>query len=66
MVISTQNITCPKRSVACGFLKCSAKPVGPGATLFFLRPEKSHTLTDWSNEADTNKSSVGWNCAHMT
>ncbi|KAF9408069.1 hypothetical protein HW555_012131 [Spodoptera exigua] len=41
-----QLLSATLRSVACGFLKCSARPVGPGATLFFLRPEKSHTLTD--------------------
>ena len=34
-----------------------SNPEGPGATFFFLRPEMSHTLTVWSREADTTRSS---------
>jgi hypothetical protein len=29
-------------------------------------PEMSQTLTVWSSDAETIRSSDGWNCAHMT
>lgn len=31
-----------------------------------LLPVVSHTLTVWSSEAETIKSSFGWKAAHMT
>ena len=33
----------------------------PGETFFFLSPEISQTLTVWSREAETMRSSDGWN-----
>ena len=38
----------------------------PGGMFFLRRPEMSQTRTVWSNEADTTRSSFGWNAAHMT
>ena len=38
----------------------------PGETFFFRNPEISQTLTVWSREADTIRSSDGWNWAHIT
>ena len=38
----------------------------PGATDFLRRPPMSHTLTVWSSDAETTKSSLGWNIALMT
>ena len=35
-------------------------------TAFFLSPEMSQTRTVWSSDADTIKSSFGWNCTDMT
>ena len=43
----------------------SSKVIDVGAECFFRRPEMSQTLTDWSSEAETMRSSFGWNCAHM-
>ena len=33
---------------------------------FLRRPEMSHTRTVWSSDAESTRSSFGWNCAHMT
>ena len=49
-----------------GFRNVSTGPLLPGATVFFLSPDISHTRTVWSRLADATKSSVGWNWAHIT
>ena len=33
---------------------------------FFRSPEMSQTLTVWSSEAESTRSSLPWNCAHIT
>mmetsp|Transcript_57223 Transcript_57223/g.135961 ORF Transcript_57223/g.135961 Transcript_57223/m.135961 type:complete len:208 (-) Transcript_57223:532-1155(-) len=38
----------------------------PPPTDFFLSPETSHTRTVWSSDAETMRSSFGWNCTDMT
>ena len=43
----------------------SSNAMAVGAECFLRRPEMSHTRTDWSSEADTIRSSLGWNWAHM-
>mmetsp|Transcript_18266 Transcript_18266/g.45827 ORF Transcript_18266/g.45827 Transcript_18266/m.45827 type:complete len:201 (-) Transcript_18266:512-1114(-) len=35
-------------------------------SVFLRRPAMSHTRTVWSSEAESTRSSFGWNCAHMT
>mmetsp|Transcript_35803 Transcript_35803/g.78688 ORF Transcript_35803/g.78688 Transcript_35803/m.78688 type:complete len:201 (-) Transcript_35803:492-1094(-) len=35
-------------------------------SVFLRSPAMSHTRTVWSSEAESTRSSFGWNCAHMT
>mmetsp|Transcript_3024 Transcript_3024/g.8867 ORF Transcript_3024/g.8867 Transcript_3024/m.8867 type:complete len:205 (-) Transcript_3024:469-1083(-) len=35
-------------------------------SVFLRSPPMSHTRTVWSSEADRTRSSLTWNCAHMT
>jgi hypothetical protein len=51
-----QRRTCGSRSIS--------SPLG--ATLFLRSPLMSHTRTVWSRLADTIRSSLGWNIAHIT
>ena len=57
----------PNRSV---FALCAPRmemPSSPPGAMDFLRkPPMSHTRTVWSSDADTTKSSLGWNIADMT
>ena len=35
-------------------------------SVFLRRPAMSHTRTVWSSDAESTRSSFGWNCAHIT
>ena len=35
-------------------------------SVFLRSPAMSHTRTVWSSDAESTRSSFGWNCAHMT
>jgi hypothetical protein len=44
----------------------SSNVMDVGAECFFRSPEISQMRTDWSRDAEAIRSSVGWNCAHIT